>query len=86
MQEQINKLIKRLTRKGNELSLLKKQLQENPRTESEYEHLYFEMLENEKDWKTCEYEYKQEIDELKNEIFELLQIFSLDLEDNNGRA
>ena len=51
MQEQINKLIKRLTRKGNELSLLKKQLQENPRTESEYEHLYFEMLENEKDWK-----------------------------------
>lgn len=84
MQAQINKLTKRLKRKGNELSLLKKELQENPKTESEYEHLYYEMLENEKDWITCEHEYKQEIEELKNEIFELLEIFSLDLEITNG--
>lgn len=84
MQAQIDKLAKRLKRKGNELSLLKKELQENPRTESEYEHLYYEMIENEKDWITCEHEYKQEIEELKNELFELLDIFSLDLEDING--
>jgi hypothetical protein len=81
MQDKIAQLEKTIKKQGNRISLLKKN--KEPLPDSEYLRLYNRIKISEDELLAKEYEYLQEIEELKNEISELLEIISFSEEVRN---